>query len=187
MGLNLSLIVSTMTFIVTVSYYYRMVVLGEMSEEAKLFDTLHSEYSNRDMMIAFETIDDFQYSLDDPKMMACEYAKLKTERTKEGRELDRARRTILHWYQKVVYFHRFGLLHNRFLHEFPGRERARHFIKDVEPLALASCKIYKIENCSEPFDYIRKVYHIEPHPSIPCAEKYIQASETSTEGTRDEL
>lgn len=40
--MELSLLVSTVTLIVTVSYYYRMVVLMESSQEASLFDTLHS-------------------------------------------------------------------------------------------------------------------------------------------------
>ena len=44
----------------------------------------------------------------------------------------------------MVYFHRFGLLHKRYFEEFPGKARAQHFVNAVEPLALASCKIYKV-------------------------------------------
>lgn len=36
------------------------------------------------------------------------------------RALDHDWQRLFHWYQKLVYFHRLGLLSDRFYREFPG-------------------------------------------------------------------
>lgn len=40
--MDLSLLVSTITLLVTVSYYYRTILLMEASQEANLFNALHT-------------------------------------------------------------------------------------------------------------------------------------------------
>lgn len=62
----------------------------------------------------------------------------------KSRQLDKSRRVLLSWYQKVVYYHQFHLLQPRFLLEFPGPRRANHFLQSVEPLALANCRYYQV-------------------------------------------
>ena len=85
-----------------------------------------------------------------------------------SRRLDSSRRTLLHWYHKIVYFHRFGLLHRRFFEEFPGRERAQHFIRVVEPFELVSCEMHRKTDCSSVFDYVRKLYALPSRSDMPC-------------------
>ena len=50
----------------------------------------------------------------------CAFLAEKDEKSDLSFRLDAARRRLVHWYHKVVYFHRFGLLHPRYFKEFPG-------------------------------------------------------------------
>eukprot|EP00644_Phytophthora_capsici_P013935 jgi/Phyca11/120103/e_gw1.40.437.1 len=85
----------------TLVYYYKMVLLTEMTTEASLFNTLYAEYATPQMMDSIR-------------------------------------------YRKLVYFHRMGLLNDRFFREFPGVSRTREFIRHVEPFALGSCHLYQV-------------------------------------------
>lgn len=118
--------------------------------------------------------------------VACAYEQEKRKRTDIGAALDKSRRLILHWYQKVVYFHRFDLLRKRYFEEFPGKSRARHFVNAVEPLALASCKIYKNPNCTQTFDYIRGMYGLPERRKMKCTEVYEEKDKDGTTRSMEE-
>lgn len=49
MGAHLSLLVSATMLVATLAYYYRMVLLTELTTEATLFNTLYAEYGTPQM------------------------------------------------------------------------------------------------------------------------------------------
>jgi hypothetical protein len=50
MGPHLSLLISATMLFATLLYYYKMVLLTEMTTEASLFNTLYAEYATPQMM-----------------------------------------------------------------------------------------------------------------------------------------
>ncbi|DAZ97464.1 TPA: hypothetical protein N0F65_009947 [Lagenidium giganteum] len=200
MGCNLSMWISLVTLITTVIYYYKMVVLTELTTEATLFNTLYAEYATPHMLdsvrsVAFailvspshlltpralivRAVEDFAHEtkLED-KQIICRKS---TEKLWD-RKLDHDWQRILHWYQKVVYFHRMGLLNDRFYKEFPGESRTRHFVEHVEPFALNSCRLHEEKNCSDIFDYLRKLYSLPARQQVTCGDEKDAAGKAAKE------
>lgn len=179
MGSHLSLAVSVTTLLVTVIYYYKMVVLTELTTEATLFNTLYAEYSTPQMTDALRSVEEFSHwSHLTSQQIAC---KSVDERLWD-KKFDHEWQRVFHWYQKIVYFHRMGLMSDRFYTEFPGPIRARHFVQHVEPFALNACKLYEDKSCSEIFDYLRALYSLPPAEEIVCdSESPNKAAETPKE------
>lgn len=176
--MELSLWVSLTTLIVTVVYYYKMVVLTELTTEASLFNTLYAEYATPQMMDALRAVEEFTVA---NQLTEDEIICRDSTTTLWTRSLDHDWQRLHHWYRKVVYFHRMGLLHERFFVEFPGKTRARQFIDHVEPFSLNSCRLYKENNCSDTFDYLRSLY------KIPAREPASCMAEQSRPSDKDEL
>ncbi|TMW68453.1 hypothetical protein Poli38472_005921 [Pythium oligandrum] len=181
MGSQLSLAVSTTMLIATLVYYYRMVLLTELTTEATLFNTLYAEYATPQMMDAIRSVEDFSHSL---KVTETQIVCKKQGEQLWAKSFDHDWQRLLHWYQKLVYFHRLGLLSDRFYQEFPGPIRARHFVDHVEPFAVNSCKLYQDQNCSETFDYLRKLYGLPRRAEIVCEG---EASTKKADATKEEL
>ena len=96
-----------------------------------------------------------------PESYADQFLKETTSRTEFGRELEHARRHVQSWYAKVAYFHQFELLEDRFLQAFPGKRRAGHFLRLVEPLARAVAG-HRSDKVPDVFEYFRKFYKLPP-------------------------
>ncbi|KAG6957562.1 hypothetical protein JG688_00010911 [Phytophthora aleatoria] len=165
MGSHLSLLISATMLFATVVYYYKMVLLTEMTTEASLFNTLYAEYATPQMMDSLRALEEFSLPPDiTPVHVACHLH----DDGLWDRKFDYDWQRLLHWYRKLVYFHRMGLLHDRFFREFPGVSRTREFIRHVEPFALGSCQLYQESNCSEVFDYLRNLYNLPKRQAITC-------------------
>ncbi|KAG3107620.1 hypothetical protein PI124_g12914 [Phytophthora idaei] len=146
----------------TVVYYYKMVLLTEMTTEASLFNTLYAEYATPQMMDSLRALEEFSLPPDiTPVHVACHLH----DDGLWDRKFDYDWQRLLHWYRKLVYFHR---IHDRFFREFPGVSRTREFIRHVEPFALGSCQLYQESNCSEVFDYLRNLYNLPKRQAITC-------------------
>lgn len=102
--------------------HFISVIHMEQSQEANLFNTLHTEYSQDEMNSAFQTIEKFQYMhpTESIEERACVYALEKVKHSEVGSTVDHARRRIVYWYQKLVHFHQFGLLPEKYFTVFPG-------------------------------------------------------------------
>lgn len=96
-----------------------------------------------------------------PDSYSAQFLKETTSRTEFGRELEHARRHVQSWYAKVAYFHQFELLDDRFLRAFPGKRRAGHFLRLVEPLARAVAA-HRNDTVPSVFDYFRGFYALPP-------------------------
>lgn len=57
------------------------------------------------------------------------------------RQVDQARRLILHWYNKMTNLYSAKLLRRSHLLLHPGSQRAKHFLRVVAPLARGSCRL----------------------------------------------
>ncbi|KAH7479873.1 hypothetical protein PRIC1_008575 [Phytophthora ramorum] len=178
MGSHLSLLISATMLSATLVYYYKMVLLTEMTTEASLFNTLYAEYATPQMMDSLRAVEEFSLESDvTPEQIVCRaHGDALWER-----KFDYDWQRLLHWYRKLVYFHRMGLLNDRFFQEFPGVSRTREFIGHVEPFALGSCQLYQESNCSEVFDYLRELYDLPKRQAITCPGQ----EKTTTEGTAD--
>ncbi|KAF1322692.1 hypothetical protein FI667_g8490, partial [Globisporangium splendens] len=149
----------------TLVYYYRMVLLTELTTEATLFNTLYAEYGTEQMHDAIQSVEAFSHDTElSYKQIVCKPSDARLW----DRKLDHDWQRIYHWYQKLVYFHRLGLMSDRFYQEFPGAIRARHFVQHVEPFAINSCQVYKEQNCTDVFDYLRNLYALPAAPAIEC-------------------
>ncbi|KAG7401947.1 hypothetical protein PHYBOEH_008468 [Phytophthora boehmeriae] len=169
----------------TLVYYYKMVLLTEMTTEASLFNTLYAEYATPQMMDSLRAVEEFSMESNlTPQQIVCSP---QGERLWD-RKFDHEWQRLLHWYRKLVYFHRMGLLNDRFFQEFPGTFRAREFIRHVEPFTLGSCELYLESNCSEVFDYLRELYRLPKRQAITCkAGQEPITEDTATKLGRDEL
>ncbi|TYZ58722.1 hypothetical protein PybrP1_004097 [[Pythium] brassicae (nom. inval.)] len=168
MGAHLSLLVSATMLAATLVYYYRMVLLTELTTEATLFNTLYAEYATPQMHEAIQAVEKFSHD----KTLSYEQIACKASGEQLwSRALDHDWQRLFHWYQKLVYFHRLGLLSDRFYREFPGPIRARHFVQHVEPFAINSCQVYKEQNCTDVFDYLRELYALPAAPRVACIDE----------------
>ncbi|KAJ0403857.1 hypothetical protein P43SY_004830 [Pythium insidiosum] len=182
MGSQLSLLVSVTTLVVTVIYYYKMVVLTELTTEATFFNTLYAEYATPPMMDALRAVEEFSHHTKiSPQQIVCKPASDQLWDKKFDQDWQR----LFHWYQKLVYFHRMGLLHDRFFQEFPGAIRAKHFVQHVEPFAINSCQYYQEKNCTDVFDYLRQLYELPPPLTIDCGAK--STKKTPSNAKKEEL
>lgn len=184
MGSHLSLLISATMLTATLMYYYKMVLLTEMTTEASLFNTLYAEYATPQMMDSLRAVEEFSQESDlTLQQIACR----STGERLWDRSLDYDWQRLLHWYRKLVYFHRMGLLNDRFFQEFPGVFRAREFIRHVEPFALGSCELYQETNCSEVFDYLRELYGLPKPEGISCKEPESAGEKTAVKVEKEEL
>ncbi|OQS05572.1 DEAD/DEAH box RNA helicase [Thraustotheca clavata] len=181
-AMNWMLIVTTINLIITGLYFYKSVVLLELTQELNTFDKLHSEYSSLAIVESIEALEDFHQ---EQTSASCAYQKLLRAPGKGERDIDLARTRLVHWYEKVVYFHRHGLLEDRLFTELPGSYRAKKFLKHVEPLTLVHCDHHNIADCADLFNAIRGIYNLPPRDdSIECLPDEIDTN-SSTE--KDEL
>ncbi|KAG7376930.1 hypothetical protein PHYPSEUDO_012540 [Phytophthora pseudosyringae] len=185
MGSHLSVLISAAMLFATLVYYYKMVLLTEMTTEASLFNTLYAEYATPQMMDSLRAVEEFWLLPDaTPEQIACH----SHDDGLWDRKFDYDWQRLLHWYRKLVYFHRMGLLHSRFFQEFPGVSRTREFIRHVEPFALGTCQLYQESNCSEVFDYLRELYDLPKRKALTCeGQDNAVAKETATEAVKEEL
>jgi len=61
-----------------------------------------------------------------------------------GRNLDTSRRRILHYFGKLLMLKRLGYVTQDMLNEFPGRTRAMHTLRLLEPLVEATAAAYQM-------------------------------------------
>ncbi|KAL3660127.1 hypothetical protein V7S43_015047 [Phytophthora oleae] len=177
MGSHLSLLISSIMLFATLVYYYKMVLLTEMTTEASLFNTLYAEYATPQMMDSIRAVEELSLPSDvTPEQITCH----SHDDGLWDRQFDHDWQRLLHWYRKLVYFHRMGLLNDRFFREFPGVARTREFIRHVEPFALGSCHLYQESNCSEVFDYLRDLYELPKRNIVACNGQDITATATKT-------
>ncbi|KAG3009859.1 hypothetical protein PC120_g15417 [Phytophthora cactorum] len=72
MGSHLSLLISATMLFATVVYYYKMVLLTEMTTEASFFNTLYAEYATPQMMDSLRALEEFSLPPDiTPVHVAC--------------------------------------------------------------------------------------------------------------------
>jgi len=131
-------------------------------QQAPLFNTLLTEYSDPRILDALDLIDDFartNVTTGDPYSYAYKFLDLKAKNDPLGRDLDHARRLLTGWYQKVQLFFDFRFLDSSYVDVLPGRNRVEFFIVVVEPL-----DIFNRELSNRPpnpvFQYFRTLYGI---------------------------
>ncbi|OQR90661.1 hypothetical protein ACHHYP_20206 [Achlya hypogyna] len=180
--MNWMLVLTTLNLVITALYFYKSVVLLELTQELNIFDKLHSEHGRAEIADAWEAIEAFH---DDHERPACAYAELLKSTGKPPKALDRARERLVHWYQKVVYLHRHGLLEDRLFAEFPGAYRTQQFMAAVEPLTLVHCAHYEIPNCGDVFAGLRELYALPPREEDACVSAPAAVDEEAP--SKDEL
>lgn len=148
------------SFLSSVCYTYVYV----QGQKATFFDQLYSSYSAPEIMSSFDTLESF-LAKTGPETYASEYVRLKSmaretyAQVKQGQvsesssqqqgvllgqQLDGSRRRLLHYLGKVLMFYRTGYVTKEMLHEFPGRNRAVHFIRLLEPLITTTAATYNV-------------------------------------------
>ncbi|EQC33521.1 hypothetical protein SDRG_09028 [Saprolegnia diclina VS20] len=153
--MNWMLLLTLLNLVMTGLYFYKSVVLLELTQELNTFDKLHTEFGRQEIEAAWETIEDFHENHEHPACALQEYAVGNMAHVKA---VDGARARLVHWYQKVTYFHRHGLLEDRLFAEFPGAFRTQQFIERVEPLSLLVCAQRGVPDCHLLFDTLRSMY-----------------------------
>jgi len=160
-----------------------------VGQRASFFNQVHDEFASPDMMAAFDTLEGF-LAATGPARYSEEFIRLKG-RTREvhfsalagaptlgaehevglGQELDTSRRRILHYFGKLLMFNRLGYLSKEMLSEFPGRTRAAHALRLLEPLVEATAVAYQmpLEEHRQILDGVRALYGL-PLPRRPRAE-----------------
>eukprot|EP00929_Paragymnodinium_shiwhaense_P015539 TRINITY_DN123641_c0_g1_i1.p1 TRINITY_DN123641_c0_g1~~TRINITY_DN123641_c0_g1_i1.p1 ORF type:complete len:222 (-),score=33.92 TRINITY_DN123641_c0_g1_i1:318-983(-) len=148
----LAIVLSFCSFLSSVCYTWVYV----QGQKATFFDQLYSSYSTPEMMSSFDTLESFLANTG-PETYASEYVRLKSlardtytrmksgvvdESDKQsvllGKDVDGSRRHLLHYLGKVLMLYRTGYVTKDMLHEFPGRTRAVHFLKLLQPLIKAT-------------------------------------------------
>ncbi|EGD75266.1 hypothetical protein PTSG_06919 [Salpingoeca rosetta] len=154
---NWSLIISALSLLASVVYFYNALALMKSGSEASLFNDILSEYSSPQMLDSLRTLRRFYDTHQD------DYAAVFIEEYKHNSdqawELEHARRRVEAWYSKVMHFHQFDLLHDKYLSVFPGRRRAIAFLQLVEPLSEALSRFHEADRPGV-FAYVRKLYHL---------------------------
>ncbi|KAE8883531.1 hypothetical protein PF005_g26238 [Phytophthora fragariae] len=96
---SIPLLISATMLLATLVYYYKMVLLTEMTTEASLFNTLYAEYATPQMMDSLRAVEEFSLTADvTPEQIACNAH----DKDLWDRQFDWQR--LLHWYRKLVYF-----------------------------------------------------------------------------------
>eukprot|EP00916_Digyalum_oweni_P015467 GHVL01025319.1.p1 GENE.GHVL01025319.1~~GHVL01025319.1.p1 ORF type:complete len:232 (+),score=40.51 GHVL01025319.1:140-835(+) len=165
----LLLFVSINMFILTFWYYTNMIRLTRDLQEANTFSSIHSEYASEETLSAIEILEDFVEG--HPNDYPSQFFKLRlshiaAERV-SGRRLDRARRKLVHFYTRILYLFQLGYLRSPVLYDFPGGDRARYFIRTVEPIEKCM-RMWTGRNANKVFDFFREFYKINEWPSFPC-------------------
>ena len=157
MAWNAALAVSLMSCVSSWVYLYLYVQITQSTQEAGLFDTLYTEYSQHDMLAAMELLQDLREDIG-PEEYPYEYFRLKQEHDDTGKRLDQARRLIIRWYKKVKFLYQKAAIRwEMYGQVLPGAESAEFFIDMLEPLMLAD-RIGMDRRTSRVFDWYRDVY-----------------------------
>ncbi|CEM37581.1 unnamed protein product [Vitrella brassicaformis CCMP3155] len=159
--LNLATCVSLLSLLITTYYYLNMLTLTKNLQRANTFNAIHVEYASQETLNALEILEEF-IEENGRDRYPHEFLDLRKQRDALGRRVDRARRRLVHWYSRLQYFYQFGFLTIENLRQFPGVERAAHFIYLVEPLEFISRTSTGREQ-STVFSWLRDIYHIDDH------------------------
>ncbi|KAF0701365.1 Aste57867_8146 [Aphanomyces stellatus] len=187
-------VLGLLTLVTNIGYFVRIVYLMELTQELNSFHHLHSEYMAPDVVDAFGVIESFlDTQVPKDKTVACAYTDLLRDRS-AARPLELARERIVHWYERVSYYHKHGLLEAHAFDDFPGPFRAARFVAELEPLTLASCKHSHVPNCHLLFDYIRGMYDLNPRdsaastcaPIVTVASKKQRKADDNNDGKANE-
>lgn len=156
-------VISTLAFNIQFSYVYKNM------QQAPLFNTLLTEYSDPRILDALDLIDDFarqNVTKGDPYAYAYHFLDLKTKNDPLGKELDHARRMLISWYQKVQLFFEFKFLDSNYVDVLPGRNRVEFFMSVVEPLDILNRELSN-RPTNPVFNYFRNLYN------LPTREKKV--------------
>eukprot|EP00043_Microstomoeca_roanoka_P006404 m.2016 g.2016 ORF g.2016 m.2016 type:complete len:246 (-) comp1339_c0_seq1:307-1044(-) len=152
---NWSLIVSALSLLTSIVYFYFALGLMRSTSEAQLFDSVLTEYSSPQMLDSLQLL--WRFHDLHPNDYSETFLRLYRDKTEEGTQLEHARRRVEAWYSKVIYFHEFDLLHYKYLSVFPGPQKAEFFLRLVQPLSEALCKFHNVE-LPIVFSSVRKIY-----------------------------
>jgi len=152
-------------------------------QQAGYFNMIHKEYASPAMMNAFDSLEIF-LERTGPERYAAEYMRLKhlarevsanatVQRGLQqvapgsdadvGLRLDSSRRRILHYFGKMLLFNREGYITERMLHEFPGRKRAAHALRLLQPLVQAGAQSFSLPPEHQAvLDFIQGIYGLSP-------------------------
>eukprot|EP01066_Platyproteum_vivax_P005496 Platyproteum_vivax@DN1696_c0_g1_i1.p1 len=165
------LLIALSTFTITYWYYTSMIDLTRNLQEANTFSSVHSEYSSEQTLKAMEILEDFVW--EHPNTYPAEFVRLRESRnTTErdmGRQIDRARRHLVHWYSRVRHLNKLGYLTSKNLEEFPGSGRSLYFIKMVEPIEKCSRR-WNGRQLNPVFDFLRELYALQVFTDLPCPD-----------------
>ncbi|KEP66717.1 UNVERIFIED_CONTAM: hypothetical protein HHA_269450 [Hammondia hammondi] len=176
---RLSLLVSTLSFLLSLWYYTNMVRLTQQLQQANTMNVLYADYSSPKTLAALELIEDFieRHGIENYPFA---FLALRKEGREEGRNVDRSRRHLTQWFSRVQYFYEGGYLQFDALRKFPGAQRAKHFLDLVEPLEFVSRKTTGRKHAGV-FDFLRSLYHLKKHTLSP---KFVEKVNTLLEGDR---
>jgi hypothetical protein len=164
-------LLSVFSFLSLVFYYESVLSLSRQSNRASLYNTIHGEYSRPEVLDAFDAIEDWRdmhgsseggYGVAYAnKRFAPGARRLPQLLPSDGgvtvRQVDHARRLLVSFWSKIAIFSKFGLMDTSLIERFPGREKARYFLRLVEPLAVAAA--HKNNRTVSPtFQEIRELY-----------------------------
>ncbi|ESS36404.1 hypothetical protein TGVEG_269450 [Toxoplasma gondii VEG] len=176
---RLSLLVSTLSFLLSLWYYTNMVHLTQQLQQANTMNVLYADYSSPKTLAALELIEDFieRHGIENYPFA---FLSLRKEGREEGRNVDRSRRHLTQWFSRVQYFYEGGYLQFDALRKFPGAQRAKHFLDLVEPLEFVSRKTTGRKHAGV-FDFLRSLYHLKKHTLSP---EFVEQVNKLLEGDR---
>mmetsp|Transcript_47236 Transcript_47236/g.102852 ORF Transcript_47236/g.102852 Transcript_47236/m.102852 type:complete len:196 (-) Transcript_47236:139-726(-) len=134
--LNSGLVVSLASCLATWYYTYTYVITTERSQEANIFNMLYTEYSQPQMLDSIDLVEDLRERVG-AERYAYEYFSLKMNNTKEGKDLDHARRCVVRWYSKLqLLYKKQHIRWERYGDVLPGANAAQFFVDMFEPLMI---------------------------------------------------
>eukprot|EP00922_Rhytidocystis_sp_ex-Travisia-forbesii_P028270 GHVS01041503.1.p1 GENE.GHVS01041503.1~~GHVS01041503.1.p1 ORF type:complete len:203 (+),score=26.77 GHVS01041503.1:64-672(+) len=189
-SVNWSLVTSLCMLCLTAWYYVNILTLTRHLQQANTLGVFHSEYSSPKILEAFEIVEDFVERAAEEAPDAGDVSssrrhraemfwQLRKQKDEKGRQLDRARRRLVHWFSRLHHFYEFGFLTKDYLIKFPGAERAHHFIDLVEPLDYVS-RVSTGRKPSLVFDFLREIYSLGPQ------EDYKQTTKPFADSSRSD-